>query len=226
MEQIVNLIEVLIWPVIFVVLVWWKRKQIGGIFSSIKTFKFRDIEINFSEKIDQMKKNVEDSQTVEVTPIIEKNKLYESIEISPASSVIEIWNTLERSASNKVSNLLPVDESFKDPLNRPFEYLDYKDALPYNISSILRDLRNLRNQAAHLGTREISRQDVLQYAEVAARVWRHIEIIEDLPKVKLTAFTVLILQINSLIDSKNFDDISIDEVHDWIEKQEGYPRSF
>ena len=119
-----------------------------------------------------------------------------------------------------MKQLLPPQESFQVPLERPLDYLEYKGALPSPTASALRDMKELRNQAVHAGTHEISRQDAIQYAEIATSISRQIDTIMDLPKVKLSAFTLLILQINQLIDSGEFNDISIDEVYGWIENKE------
>ena len=98
----------------------------------------------------------------------ERDRIYALVDISPASAVIEAWKSLERSAQGKVRQLLPKDETYKDPLRRPVDYLDYKGALVPSTASAARDLRMLRNEAAHARADEISREDALQYAAVAS----------------------------------------------------------
>lgn len=220
MEIIVRLIEVivpLIWTAFLIALFFWFRKPVQNLFPLIRTIKYGDLEISFSEDIARIREDLGETLTEEQKPIIDGKKLYELAETSPASLVIEVWNVLEMRSRKKVEGLLPADESFKDPLSRPIDYLGYKGVLSRREFSIIRDLRDLRNQAAHASSREISRQDALQYAEVAANIWRRIDSVTDLPKAKLTAFTLLVLEINCLIDSGKFNDITIDEVYGWIE---------
>ena len=45
----------------------------------------------------------------------------------------------------------------------------------------------------------------------------------EVPKVKLTAVTLLILDLNRLIDSKQYDDITIKEVYEWIKNENVIP---
>ena len=50
-----------------------------------------------------------------------------------------------------------------------------------------------------------------------------IDAVAELPKVKLTAVTLLILDLNRLIDSKQFDDVTINEVYEWIKNENVIP---
>ncbi len=226
MEHVVALFDILAWPITLIVIVFvgFGRKQIQALIAMIQRVKYKDVEINFSGTLDQVKENIEETSQHEPHLIVDESEIYTNIlKTSPEAAVIKSWQSLELSAINKVKDLLPENERFQNPLRRPTDYLEHKGALTPTTSSAIRDLRSLRNQIVHGSVNEISQEDAMQYAKLATTIRRKIEAISELPTVKLTALTLLVLEINHLLDSRKFDDISIEEVYDWIKKEEILP---
>lgn len=223
MNYLIQLIDIVAWPTTILLVVWLARKQVRLLLPLIQRIKYKEFEVEFSERIAQLNEDIgenpsPDTRTAEVSEIVSS-----LADISPASAIIEAWKALEQAARDKVEELLPRGETFKDPLRRPTDYLDFKGALIPSTAAALRELRILRNDAAHANVSDLSREDVINYANVASRIQAQIEAIAELPTVKLTALTLLILELNSLIDSKRYDDISIDEVYDWIDEESILP---
>jgi len=202
-DQAILLIDILAWPTTALFLIWLARKQIRRLVPLIQRIKYKDVEIEFSKKLAEVTEDVGETPLLESVDSAERDRIYALVDVSPASAVIETWKSLERSAQGKVRQLLPKDETYKDPLRRPVDYLDYKGVLVPSTASAARDLRMLRNEVAHARADEISREDALQYAAVASRIRTQIEAITELPTVKLTALTLLILELNHLIDTKS-----------------------
>ena len=186
----------------------------------INRIKYKDFEISFSERLKQIPEDTAEAAKIEQDPIEDDEKISELISISPASSVIEAWKSLEISAGNKVKQLLPKDETFRDPFQRPIDYLDSKGTFPPSTASAIRELRLLRNQVVHAWGGEISREDAFRYAKLVLSIRRQIDAVIELPKVKLTALTLMVLEINHLLDSRKFGDITITEVSDWIDNRD------
>lgn len=218
-DQVILLIDIVAWPATALLVIWLARRQIRRMVPLIQRIKYKDVEIEFSKKLAEVTADVGESPLLESGESKERDQIYALIDISPASAVIEAWKSLERAAQDKVRQLVPKAETYKDPLRRPVDYLDYKGALVPSAASAARDLRMLRIEAARAGADEISREDALQYAALANRIRAQIEAISELPTVKLTALTLLILELNHLIDSKKYDDITIDEVYRWIDQE-------
>ncbi|MFO1153139.1 MAG: DUF4145 domain-containing protein [Rhodospirillales bacterium] len=218
-DQFIHLIDILAWPgtalLLFLTTPWLTRRLVPF----IERIKYKDVEVEFSKKIAEVSENVSGPPLIESGESKERDRIYRLVEISPASAVIEAWTSLERVAEEKVRQLVPKGEIFKDPLGRPIDYLDFKGALVPSAASAVRDLRMLRNQAVHAGPADISREDALQYAAVANRIRMQIDAIIELPAVKLSALTLLIVELNHLIDSRKYDDITIDEVYQWIDEK-------
>ena len=228
MEQVTELIGVLMtWPLVMVVFILCFKKQLSPLVEQlplliverlgrIKYIKYKGAEIGFST-LEQTKQDLREQSSFEPGVIAEDPNLSSLIGTSPTLAVLEAWKSIEFAARKKVEQLIPPEETFSSPLDRPISYLEYKGALISPTASALRDLRALRNRVAHIKDATVSREDAIQYTELAIAIRRQIDAITDLPEVKLTALTLLVLRLNSLIDSGKFNDITIDEVYQWAE---------
>ncbi len=190
----------------------------------IKKIKYKGLGIDVSVILDQARENIEEPSQHEPYLIVDESEIYTNIlKTSPEAAVISSWQSLELSAINKVKDLLPANERFRNPLQRPTDYLEHKGALTPTTSSAVRDLHYLRKQIVPGSVDEISLEDAIQYVKLATTIRKKIEAITELPTVKLTALTLLVLEINHLLDSRQFDDISVEVVYEWIKKEEILP---
>ncbi len=221
MEQVTELIGALMtWPLVIVVFILCFKKQLSLLIewvTRIIKFKYKDLELELSEPLEQIGQDLREQSSFEPGVIAEDPNLSPLIETSPTLAVLEAWKSIEFAARKKVEHLIPPEEKFSDPLDRPISYLEYKGALIPSTASALRDLRALRNQVVQLKDATVSREGAIQYTELAIAIRRQIDAITDLPEVKLTALTLLVLHLNSLIDSGKFNDITVDEVYRWAE---------
>ena len=215
MDLFVRLIEILVWPVVVVLLFLRFRKHIEDLFRGLKRFKFKDFE-NDIKTLEQVREDIEIESSIRVAPTVDRSGLHPVVGTSPALAVMEAWNDLERSAKNKVEEILPNDETFRDPLRRPFDYLNYKGVLSPTIASAVRDLREMRNRAARAENEAVSEDYASQFLEVVDLVKGQIDVITVTSNIILAALTSLIMELNRLIDSREFDGVTTDEVCDWI----------
>ena len=224
MTTIIELLEVIVWPLTMLFLVFAARSPILSLLPSIQKIRFQGAEIEFfSQSLQQIKDDILGHPDMQKEINTSNSKIQKALKLPPAHSVLEVRNALELSARTTVQRLLLPDETFKNPLERPIDYLEFKGALTPTTAIAVRDLRTLRNQVAHFSESKIPKEDALQYADLATRIIDVIDNIIELPKVKLTALTLLIREINQLIDSRQFDDITIDEVYGWIQIEDIIP---
>ena len=219
MDLFVRLIEILVWPVVVVLLFLRLRKHIEGLFRGLQRFKFKDFE-NDIKTLEQIREDIEIESNIRVAPTTDRSGLHPVVGTSPALAVMEAWNDLEGSAKNKVEEILPNDETFRDPLRRPFDYLNYKGVLSPTIASAVRDLREMRNRAARAENEAVSEDYASQFLGVVDIIKGQIDTIAAMSNIKLAALTSLIMELNRLIDSREFDGVTIDEVCDWIRNKE------
>ena len=223
MDDLIRLIDIVAWPATTLFAIWLVRKQIRALVPLIQRIKYKEFEVEFSKRLTQINEDIGEPSPLELREA-KASKLVSSLaDISPSSAIIEAWKGLEQSARNKVKELMPKGETFRNPLQRPIEYLEFKGALIPSTAIATGELRLLRNEAAHADVDDISKEDVIQYATAANRIRLQIEAITELPVVKLTALTSLVRELNYLIDSKKYDDVTIEEVYGWIDAKNVLP---
>ena len=216
MQHFIAILEILAWPLTILVIVWVARGPLRSLLRSIQRVKYRGAEVEFSESLQRIEHEISKDTDIKTKTGPSDDGLHSALTLSPDRTVLEAWDALELCAREKAKGLLPTDESFKDPLGRPLDYLEAKGALTPTTARAIRDLRTLRNQVVHIGADSVDRENATRYLGVVEGIMRAIDGISELPRVKLTAITLLILELNSLIDSKQLDDVTVDEAYMWI----------
>jgi len=220
---IIEALQYTAWPITVLILLWTARKPIYKLLPFIESLTYKDVKLKFNNGLSQVKEDVGDAILESSIDDEERSEVYALIEISPSSAIIEAWKRLEIAARNKVKELVSPEEEYSKPLHRPLDYLEYSGALIPSTARAIREMRDLRNQSAHTASNVISKENAIQYSDLAKAIQKQIEGITDLPKMKLTALTLLVLHLNSLIDSGKFNDMSVDEVYKHIENRNILP---
>lgn len=218
-ENIVKLIDVIIWPLTVFIILLIMKKPIKNLIPLIKNIKYKDIEVAFTEEINQINEEAKEiGIKVNKTPE-EIKKIDKNLDKLPTKIIIESWNDLEESVKNKVVELSKNEKRFLNPKERPFIYLENKGAINPATSRTIRNLMDIKNRINHEKDVNIKKEDAIKYSIVANEIKIIIQAIKELPQIKLTALTILILEINSLIDTKKYENIRIDEVHEAIKNK-------
>lgn len=223
MENLIKLLDVVVWPCVVFVVVFMLRKPIKVLMPFVENIKYKDFEVKFRKELDQVKEEAKEAGIEIPTEIGEKTEIYKLIEVSPTSAILESWKELEVSARKKVEELVPRDTKFRNLLQRPIAYLEYTGALIPSTARTVRDLQSLRNQAAHSTELKLTKEDAIEYVSLSKGILKQIEAIKELPKIKLTALTLIILELNHLIDSGKYIHITIEDVHKAIEQKRIIP---
>jgi len=223
MEHFIKLLDVVIWPSAVLILSFMLRKPIKSLLPFVENIKYKDLEVKFRKGLDQIKEEAKEAG-IELKPEIgEKTEIYRLVEVSPSSAIIESWQELEISARRKVEELAPSEAKFKNLLQRPIAYLEYTGALTPSTARAIRELQSLRNQTGHATDIKITKDDAIEYASLSKAILKQIEAIRELPRIKLTALTLLILKLNHLIDSGKYNTITIEDAHKAIEEKRIIP---
>ncbi len=219
MDNVIAILDILVWPLILLVIVLVVRKALTSLILSIQKIKYRDWVVDFSKALKQTEHEFSKDADVRIKEDPSDNRLSDALKLSPDRTVVAAWNALELCARQKVMDLAPKNESFQNPLERPLDYLEFKGTLTPATARAIRDLRTLRNQVVHFGVGLVAKEDGIRYVSVAEGILKAIDAVTELPKVKLTAMTLMVMELNSLIDSRQFDDLTIDEVSEWIRNE-------
>lgn len=223
MENLIKLLDVIVWPSVVLFVVFMLRKPIKALLPSVENIKYKNFEVKFRKELNQVKEEAKEAGIEIQTELCEKTEIYQLIEVSPASAILESWKELEVSARKKVEKLAPRDTKFRNLLQRPIAYLEYTGALVPSTARTVRDLQSLRNQAAHSTELKLTKEDAIEYVSLSKGILKQIEAIKELPKIKLTALTLIILELNQLIDSGKYNHIIIEDVHKAIEQKRIIP---
>jgi hypothetical protein len=223
MSNLIKLLDVLVWPGIVLIIAFMLRKPIKALLPFVENIKYKDFEVKFRKDLDQVKEEAQEAGIEIQTEIGDQTEIYKLIELSPTSAILEAWKELEISAKHKVKELAPRETTFRNLLQRPIAYLEHTGALIPSTARAVRDLQSLRNQAAHSKELKLTKEDAIEYVSLSKAILKQIEAIRELPRIKLTALTLLILELNHLIDSGKYNNISIQDVHAAIEQKRIIP---
>jgi hypothetical protein len=173
-----NIINSLAWPIALLVAVLLLRKPLRELFPFIQKLKYKEIEIEFDQRVREVSKELAE----ELAPIrpglelthAEEGALARLAEISPRSAIIEAWRGVELAALEAAERLGGDIFKNKTLTFQAIRFLEQQKDLDRSIISILRDLRGLRNQAAHAPEFALTKESALEYAVVADSVIRYL----------------------------------------------------
>lgn len=220
MENFINLVGLVVWPITILIVFFVLRKPISSLIGFTRNVKYKEFEVSFDEKVKEISAEAEDSGVTTTLSSEEKEDIYRLVEVSPSAAVVEAWKEIEIAAREKVNELAGGAEMPVNAKRRPLLYIEHSGALTPSTASTIRDLQQLRNQAAHTKELHLSEDSVIEYVRLSKQVAQQIKAIIELPKQKLLILTLLILQYNLLIDTGKYDHISISDIHEQIEKRD------
>jgi hypothetical protein len=217
MNYLTSIIDSIAWPVTVIILFLVFKKPIFELILYAKKLKYKNFEIIFDKKINEIVKDAHNDGLEINLPKDESEYINKLIEISPTSAVLESWKEIEIAAKNKIEELLAEE----DPLarKRPLAHLEYLGTFIPSVENAIFELRDLRNRIAHSNDILISVESAKKYVSLAKNIVQKIEAISELPSQKLIVLTLLILEYNSLIDSGKYSQITIKDIHKEIENK-------
>lgn len=211
-----QIIQAIVWPITALTIVLLLREPLCRVIPLLEKLKYKDFELQFRQQLEMVKQEISLEKERGLTDTdIQTIKL---AEVSPRTAIQEAWRQIETAAQKKMFELIPKEQRKKRWLKDAAHYLEFSGALIPMTAKALRDIYFLRNRAAHSPEFALTTNDALEYISVARQIQRQIEAISELPKVKLQVLTLLILEINHLIDTGRYNDISISDIYREIEK--------
>lgn len=152
------LIKSIAWPVAVVLIVLLLRRSLAHLILSLKSFRYRDLELGFEQKLSEVKrgfKKIEidtSSDNSKSTPLW--NRILNQTEESPTSSILNAWEEI-------LSTIEYLAEKYEFSIHIfPFRKMieDLCDMRIINIeqAEVIENLLALRNLAAHGGDLRIN----------------------------------------------------------------------
>lgn len=181
MDNIVELIKALVWPLTVFFLVIILRKEIGGTFSRLSQFKYKDFEAKFGRELAKAEENSEGLSSMaeesaedasEVTSnFTDYEKFMEIAVIDPRAAIASAWFEVEYA----LGDLMKATGSVigKTSPSAILRRLVDEGTVSGDVLTVYDDLRVLRNRAVHspdfsLGIGEVERYVGLVHRLAAA----------------------------------------------------------
>ncbi|WP_131780274.1 hypothetical protein [Legionella bozemanae] len=175
---IVEITKTFIWPVVILVIAFNFKKEVSNLLLRINKVKHKDTQIEFTEKIEKLiEQNIEHG--VVIGPPSKSNplhKVYEMLirlaDISPRAAVLEAFRVLECAAvdaipeENKIRNHNPIKIV---SILRENNLLSEQDYFQF------KQLKSLRNQAAHDEEFDLKGMPIEAYIDLALTIAQHIK---------------------------------------------------
>lgn len=174
-----ELTKALAWPVTTVIVTMLFRKPLAELIPFLKSLKYKDLEMEFSRGVEEVKKEalVAIPQTAEIANSKDQTPplLAQLASISPRAAVLEAWRTIESEAIACVSrsSLAPESTSLKGH-SRIGHVLLQAGVMNMDQFKIFHKLRELRNLAAHADDFTLSIEDAINYMGSAKLLADHL----------------------------------------------------
>jgi hypothetical protein len=173
-----NIINSLAWPLTLVIAILLLRKPLRELFPFIQKLKYKEIEIEFGRQVKEVRKELAEKLApmegkLELT-ITEDKEVVRLAEISPRYAVMEAWRRVELAALDAARKLGGDAFRNKTFTFKAIGFLERQEKLDRSIISTLRDLRGLRNQAAHAPEFALTKESAIDYSMAADSVIKYL----------------------------------------------------
>ena len=174
-----ELIKATAWPITTVIVFYFMRKPLFGLIPLVKKLKYKDLEMEFSKEIQNLKTEAEDAFEKRDSKNLDGNHkpiALDLVSFSPRAAIIEAWIELESAASRLAGSYWAQDGSVS-LANYPKlgEYLHQCKVLNDKQLTIFNKLRELRNKSAHAESLDLGEHDARAYVEMASKLTSHIK---------------------------------------------------
>ena len=177
LEFLSTIVQALAWPVSVILIVYILKKPFTELVKGVSKLKYQDLEIDFSEKLALIDKNISDKNKLHTEKEYIKPEEAEEAEeietianISPSSAILMAWRLVENEMKEAIIRLaISVDYSLDNLPYRNLKLLMDYNLIDRDTANAINDLRKLRNNAAH-ATENITTNTALRYYNIAKEV--------------------------------------------------------
>lgn len=174
-----EIVKAIAWPISVVILVFIVRKPIFDLIPLIKKFKYKALELEFSQEMQSLKVVAEDAFVEHVGNKADNSKpsiALDLVSFSSRAAIIEAWIELEAAAIEVAGSFWNQDgKVVLRNYSKLGDYLHQSKVLDDKQLTIFNKLRELRNKSAHIETLNLSENDARAYIEMASNLTRHIK---------------------------------------------------
>ena len=173
-EFISSLVGSLAWPLAAVAIALMFRSQIAALLAKVRKLSWGDSSVELAEQLDKVEDN---SRAVEpsLEAAVPDQRFQQLLAISPSAAILDAWGTVERMLYQVGTDQNLEAKILTQPL-RIMDSLARNETISPTIYEMLRDLRNVRNSAAH--QQEVTVADAIRFHDLSEKVVRALDKIE------------------------------------------------
>ncbi len=174
-QLIVGLVQALAWPIITFFIVLLLRKPFIELLKNVEKMKWQGVEFEFGQKLVNAEKGAKglslpSAEKVELPSFKQDMSLYEKMksiaEISPAAAIADSWKAVEF-ATMQLADARGYDVSGKIAGYKIVDKLAADNILDIGTLSLYKELRSMRNSAAHHSDILITTSEAIRYVDLS-----------------------------------------------------------
>lgn len=173
-----KIIESFAWPIATLIGILILRKPILGLLPFVQKLKYKEFEVEFGKRVEEVTAEVErELPSTDAQPgfaQLEANPIIKLAEVSPRSAVLEAWRSVEIASLNAARKIIGPEFHNKTMTYQTLRAFEKNEKIDRNILGLLRDLRGLRNEAAHAPEFALSKESALEYANATQSVVKYL----------------------------------------------------
>ena len=170
MENCVNLVAALAWPIAIVIIIFSLRKYIGGLFNRLDRVSFKGIEIDFSRETEEITEYLCSELDLSVVTCDDAHALSEEVaqisEISPEAAVPFAYTMVEKALKEKFKAISDKDINLVTDLPK---YLFKKKVIDEKTFDVFCKMKKIKNKVKQNISKNIciNKNDALEYGKNA-----------------------------------------------------------
>lgn len=176
MDNIIKLIEVIVWPAVVIIMAIMFRHELRKAAQRLSSLKYKDFSADFnanlskiegdlvkltSSKSDEQQKLIENEQTLS-----SYERLLRIADISPRAAIMEAWRDIEVT-TKQVTDVYGISAGGNIAGVKAIRQLVERGLLPPTVVSAYEGMRRLRARAAHAADFAIDPEKAERYIETA-----------------------------------------------------------
>ncbi|MED5548643.1 MAG: hypothetical protein VX529_04720 [Pseudomonadota bacterium] len=172
---IANLVDSLAWPVVVVALGFIFKAEARAVLRGLTSLSVGNTRATFEpglQRAEATAASIEsDSEAIRESGVRNIEALLTTATLHPRAAILEAWILIEKAARSVAENSgLPLDENLARPYFSLQKFLAKNELLPKAEIDAFRELRLIRNKAAHSSDFDVSTDQAERYIRIANRL--------------------------------------------------------
>jgi len=176
-----SIIDSLAWPAAVVIGLAMLRKPIAQLLKDLRSLKYKDFQFDFGTRLEKVEADVASAPELALAPVPQlaagtEEHFREIAKLSPLAAIVEAWIPVEKELfrllekTQLVAQSAPSAWTSQSPVAL-IKRLQQAEIIDLRTSTVINDLRRLRNAAAHGQGREtVTYDEAIRYKQMADNV--------------------------------------------------------